>query len=231
MNVIFTITHLLIEKNDFEKCNIIELGDVDHLALDNWFDNLVKKIPGEPVNILFPLMFGGLSSDLLGLRLALHIRTTPSPFAHANLFIYGTESLYKIRQNEFSCIFSTRGVELVDYNLHVLRQCEAKTERMLTSADLPAELGKMNLKVPTNHFDNHSIANIWGMYRILELAEMATDNIESLRRAKGQLHDIYFKWLMAKNAGEKIVNEEVIEVKKQYAQRLSGIKILGKIKL
>ena len=231
MDVIFTTPDLLIEQDDFENCKVIQLSNPDYLELDKWLDGLVKEIPGAPVNILFPLMFGGLASDLLGLRLALHIRCSPSPFAHANLFIFGTESLYKIRGHEFSNIFATRGIELVEYNHDRLQRCIAADKTLMAAEDLPTELDKMRLAVPTNHYDSHSIANIWGMYRILELAELPSSSIASLTAGKSQLHDIYFKWLIAKNAVSKVVNEEVVEVKRQYAERLTGLKIMGKIKL
>lgn len=231
MGIIFTLPDSLIDQKDFKAYSLVEIGEVDNQHLDRWMDKLVKGVDQEAVNIFLPLVFGSTGSDLLGLRLALHVRCTPSRFQQANIFIYGTESLYKIRRHEFACIFHTEGIDLIDYNFHSLKKCSDQKLQFLTLERIADELAKIHLEVPKHIYDNHSIANIWGMYRMLTIAQIDPSTIESLNTDRNQLHNIYFKWLLSKNAGAKVVNEEVVEVKKRFTERLSGLKILGKIDL
>jgi hypothetical protein len=102
---------------------------------------------------------------------------------------------------------------------------------VLNIDSLSQEMSKLKLNIPANLFDNHSIANIWGMYRLLELDGIQFENIETLKNKRNSLNNVYFKWLMAKNEAAELITEEVIKVRKTYAEQLPGPKIVGKIEL
>ncbi|WP_316832951.1 hypothetical protein [Pedobacter aquatilis] len=231
MGIIFTLPDSLIAQADFKEYLFVEIEEVDHQHLDQWMDKMIKRLDKDAVNIFLPLVFGSTGTDLLGLRLAMHIRCTSSPFQCANIFIYGTESLNKIREHEFACLFQTAGTALIDYNFHTLKKFAQQVSPTISRDQLAMVMGKIHLEVPKNYYDSHSIANIWGMHRLLELAQIAPSSVASLNSKKNQLYNIYFKWLLVKNSDSKIINDEVVEVKKQYAQRLSGLKIIRKIDL
>jgi hypothetical protein len=226
MGVIYTISDSLIDQKDFPEYTLVEIGDVDHENLDRWMHHLIQDLNVQAINIFLPLVFGSTGSDLLGLRLALHIRTTQSSFQNANIFIYGTESLYKIRQYEFACIFKTKGIALIDYNFHKLKENSTTGQSLLNLGEIASEMGKIHLEVPRNYFDNHSIANIWGMYRMLEMAQIDYTSINSMNSEKNQLHNIYFKWLLAKNLNLPIVKDEILTVTKQSTKSLSELKTM-----
>ncbi|MFZ4412018.1 MAG: hypothetical protein ACOYOV_02960 [Bacteroidales bacterium] len=231
IGLIYKNKESLVQLKDFSDYKIIDLDKIDYESLDDWMHNLVIDIEDLQNNIFIPLSFGSILSDFLGLRLALHIRTSATNNQCSNLFLYGTESMESIIQNDFSLILRTKGVFLIDYNLIELKHFAAIKDIILNKIDLKGELGKIHLKVPANLYDNHSVANIWGMYRLLELEEIDPMTINSIVTQKNKLNSIYFKWLLAKNKTEELVTEEVKEIKRNYSVQLPGINIKGKIDL
>lgn len=223
--------------NSFDFSNIIIkdiLVDVD-TSIDCWMDNFVKQNLQieEYTNILIPLSFGNILSDFLGLRLALHIRTTVTINQQKNIFIYGTESISSLMYHDFFSILKTKGISLVDYNLADLKNRLKTEEVVLKLDDIPKELEKVELKIPDHMIDSHSVANIWGMYRLLELAALNFNDNEIFNK-EDQLN-IYFKYLNCKNhqliAHDKEV-KEINEVHKiQFEDLRNKIKNAQKIDL
>jgi hypothetical protein len=229
--LIFKNKKSLIYEKDFPGYDIISLDNMDYQELDDWMHNLVLGVIGQKKNIFIPLSFGAIMSDFLGLRLAMHIRTTLTGCQLSNIFLYGTEAFASVMDDDFSLILRTTSVFLIDYNLSTMQLHAGKFNPILNKSDLIAELDKIQLKVPTNLYDRHSVANIWGMYRLLELEGIAPSEIKSLVSQKNKLNNIYFKWLTAKNMRIELVNEEVMGAKESYANKLAGLKIIGKIDL
>jgi len=208
--IIFIDNGSLINKFDFPEYEIFPLDFFGNRELDEWMNNLVFGIPSKGVNIFIPLSIGLSLSDFLGLRLAIHIRTTPTPNQLSNIFIY---------------------VSLIDNNLHTLMKHSLVEARALNQVELISELGKIQLKIPADLYDSHSVGNTWGMYRMLEIEGIAPVKIKSLSIRKNKLNNIYFKWLIAINATKELKNEEVTEVKRAYSAKLPGLTILRKIDL
>lgn len=229
--IIFIDNGSLINKFDFPEYEIFPLDFFGNRELDEWMNNLVFGIPSKGVNIFIPLSIGLSLSDFLGLRLAIHIRTTPTPNQLSNIFIYGTESLVSIISDDYSLILRTKGVSLIDNNLHTLMKHSLVEARALNQVELISELGKIQLKIPADLYDSHSVGNTWGMYRMLEIEGIAPVKIKSLSIRKNKLNNIYFKWLIAINATKELKNEEVTEVKRAYSAKLPGLTILRKIDL
>lgn len=166
-------------------------------------------------NIFVPLSPNYAISDFMGLLVAMHIRCSPSKCQNANIFIYGFSDHKDLLKNQFFDILKTAGVYLIDYSLQEIVRY-ARTEKVaLKMEDLPAELNKINLKVPANFYDNHSIANVWGMHRLLEIEGVDKNEIEGLK-GNELMDTIYFKWLAAKNMLSEEIVEDAIEETKKY---------------
>ena len=214
----------IISPFDFEssECNIL-LYD-KNINIDIEFDRLVNFFLSETEfkNIIIPLCFGDVLSDYLGLRLATHIRTTMTLNQNKNIFIYSFEGVGNLIENDFFLILKTKGVSLIDYNLFDIQKAAEVDKNYLEKSDLPNEIVKINLTIPTNHFDNHSIANLWGAFRLIEIAEININQITTLN--PDDLKNIYFKWLQTKNHKSEIKNELVEEVNKEYSNELQALK-------
>jgi hypothetical protein len=229
--IIFKTKKSLIELGNFPGYQLKIIDDIVYHELDEWMNDIVKSIENSCVNIFIPLCFGSILSDYLGLRLAVHFRTSMTKNILSNIYLYGTESIETVLSNEYSLIFKTKGVFLIDYNLSVLQKYAETKDVILDKSELINELDKLQLKVPGNLYDNHSVANIWGMYRLLELEGINPTLIKSLSIKKNNLNNIYLKWLLAKNSNLKLITSEVQTVRAEYHERLAGPKILGKIDL
>jgi len=234
-NIIFLSKYYASCPAEIENATICEDLKIAELSeLDDWINNLIDRVLSDHLykNIFLPLSFGQSIVDFLGLRFALHIRTQKKCKNQcSNIFIYGTENLDNLINNEFFDIFKTKGIRLIDYSKSSFISVSKINDLVLNIDSLSQEMSKLKLNIPANLFDNHSIANIWGMYRLLELDGIQFENIETLKNIRNSLNNVYFKWLMAKNEAAELITEEVKIVRKTYAEQLPGPKIVGKIEL
>jgi hypothetical protein len=233
-SIVFTSPQYEISQTDFAESRVSHLENVDSLNIDDWItQTITDKLDKDPyTNIIIPLSFGQSAIEFLGLRFAMHIRTQiDCKNQCANIFIYGTEPIVSLIDHDLFSIMTTKGVKLIDYNLFQIKEYAQTTKKILTNEQLPFELRKIHLSVPTNLYDNHSIANIWGMYRLLELDGINYDQVDSLKTKKNSLNNLYFKWLLAQHEDEKLVTEEVKASRYKYIQQSPELKILGKIDL
>lgn len=180
-------------------------------------------------NIFIPLCFGPVLSDFNGLRLALHIRTTSTLNQYANIFIYGTVDHSFLLQNEYFDVLKTKNVRLIDYKRSCFKDALFLNLSQFKLDELAGEMERITLNPPGNYFDKHSIANVWGVYQLARNANIKIEEVTGFESEK--LNDIYFKWLITKNnLGLSISEEQKIEQLK-YAEKLQGVKVLGKIDL
>ena len=214
----------IISPYDFESSVCVNLQYDKNINIDIEFDRLVNVLFSETEykNIIIPLCFGDVLSDYLGLRLAIHIRTTLTINQNKNIFIYGYEGICNLIENDFFLILKTKGIALIDYNLFDIQKASEIDINSLDRSDLSNEMAKINLNIPTNHFDNHSIANLWGAFRLIEIAEIDINQIETLN--PDDLKNIYFKWLQTKNHKPEIKNELVEEINKEYSNEFQALK-------
>ena len=127
--------------------------------------------------------------------------------------------------NEYFDILKTKNVYLIDYSDASIKKAINTTTTNLSIEELPQELLKVNLKIPSNYGSNHSIANEWGAYRLMQVNDIP-DNKKMFDKFDSNL---YYKWL---NTIHQISNESKEEVKKKsYAPKLKGPTVLGKIDL
>lgn len=223
-SLILHSNHSMISPFDF-KSSICESIIYDkNTNIDLEFDRLVNLYLNQKEyrNLIIPLCFGDILSDYLGLRLALHIRTTSNVNQNKNIYIYGFEGINKLINNEFFSILKTKGTYLINYSLLDIKQATESDISELNINDLSNEISKINLSVPLNYFDNHSIANLWGAFRLAKSANIDVKLINSLN--PDDLKNIYFKWLQTKNDNIEIKNDEFAKISKKYSEEFQIIK-------
>lgn len=231
----FTKRYSQINKNVLSKNLNIQVEKVfndKEVTLEQWIENkfLSKLREYQFTNIFIPLSPNFAISDFIGLLIAMHIRCTQTLNQNTNIFIYGVNDYGRILNNEFFDILKTKGVSLIDYSLNEIVK-NGKQERIhLPKEKIKEEVSKINLKVPKNLYDNHSVANIWGMHRLLEIEGIEKDQIPDLK-GNSLLNTIYFKWLVAKNKISVKVIEEAKKETIREKNKLPGPKKRGKINL
>lgn len=232
-NLIFRTTDSIISSGDYPNTSVENINIENHIDIDDWMHHEIEIINTKGVfcNIFIPLCFGTYYTEFLGLRFAHHIRTTKGNNQIANIYLYGTEFIDSLISHEFFSILQTKGVHLIDNNLFTIKRYIAVTHLILNKSDLVTELNKIQLALPNNLNDNHSVANIWGMYRLLELEGIDQEAISILKTRKNSLNNIYFKWLIAKNATGTLIDQNVKEIRQLYSDSLAGIKVVRKIDL
>jgi hypothetical protein len=180
-------------------------------------------------NIFIPLCFGPTLSDFNGLRLATLIRCTKTINQLSNIFIYAFVSMEYFHTNSYFNILKTKNVHLIDYKRIAFKESIERELKPLTKEELPQELNKLNLEVPKDYFDNHSIANEYGIYQLAYNAGIDIKEITDFDAEK--LNSIYFKWLVAKNGLTEDLPEDIQEENKKFRLKLKGLTIKGKIDL
>ncbi|MFV0230111.1 hypothetical protein OBJ94_06760 [Empedobacter falsenii] len=186
------------------------------------FSNLNKE---EYKTIYLPISLGSVLSDFNGLRLATHIRCTSTLNQLTPIVIYSNIDLSYLLGNEYFNILNTKNIFFVNYMIDSFDL----NIKPFTIEDLTSEIAKIKLEVPKDYYDNHSIANEWGIYQLARNANIPINNVEGFDQKK--LETIYFKWLITKNNLLKPIEEEVKVEQKIYTDKLSGLKVKGKIDL
>ena len=110
---------------------------------DKDLDNYVKEwfTESEYKALYIPLCFGKILSDYNGLRLAIHIRCTPSINQNKPIYIYSPVHTSFLVRSQYFDILKTRGVKLI--NMHPEKIIESLGSiNPLTENDIKHEMGK-----------------------------------------------------------------------------------------
>lgn len=169
--------------------------DLDELV-HQWFDETHYDA------IYIPLSFGNILSDFIGLRLAMHIRLTPTINDKTPIFIYGVATYEEIIQHECLDILKTSSVHLIGCdNESFLKslQVERREEDI-------SYINKIHLNLPSNLGDNHSVANKWAISRWTEMINL--NRTISIEQPHDLIKSLYFKYLVAKYRGNDSIKEE-----------------------
>lgn len=161
---------------------------------DKDLDNYVKEwfTESEYKALYIPLCFGKILSDYNGLRLAIHIRCTPSINQNKPIYIYSPVPTSFLVRSQYFDILKTRGVKLI--NMHPKKIIESLGSiNPLTENDIKHEMGKIQLPVPQNYEDSHSIANEWAIYRWANATDSEDSAIEKITNTIKS--NLYFKHL------------------------------------
>lgn len=180
-------------------------------------------------NIFIPLCFGGTLSDYNGLKLACHIRCTPTKNQTTTIYIYSFVGIEYLIHNEFFNILSTKNVKLIPFSKYsIFESSQMKLEKLMID-ELPYELNKLKIEIPKNYYDNHAIANEWGIYQMARNSGLEIEEIEGFNISK--LSSLYFKWLIAKNELFKKSPDDQTKKLREYTIKISGPNFIGKIDL
>jgi len=231
--IFFDVTTKLINPKDevFIDKKLVEIfidydKSIDEVLTNIINDNLVIE---EYTNIILPACFGKVLADFLGLRFSAHIRCTPGINQHKNIFLYSFNGLKDYFSSESFSILKTEGVFLIDYDVNTIINKSLNKIEYLSKEKIINEVKKINLQIPLNYEDDHSIANEWGIYQTARNADVDIEEIEGIDFNK--FKSLYFKWLIFKNELNESISEEQKTVQIRYADRLKGPTILGNIDL
>lgn len=197
--------------------------DILSQKVEEWLDKEIFD------NILIPLCFGPTLSDFNGLRLATHIRCTKTKNQVTPIFVYGFLELGDLLGDRYFNILKTKNVKLIKFSKKAMKEALDNNVENLTKEELPTEISKLKLDLPKSYYDNHSIANEWGVYQMARNADINLSEIKSFD--KNKINSLFFKWLRTKNDLDRELDVEQKTEQRKYAKRLRGIKEVGKIDL
>lgn len=180
-------------------------------------------------NIFIPLCFGNTLSDYNGLRLACHIRCTPSKNQTTRIFMYGVVGADYLLCHDYFNILKTKNTFLIPFSKKAIGESALKPQQSFSNEELPGEIAKLKLDVPQSYYDNHAIANEWGIYQMARNANYDIKEIEGFDVEK--INSLYFKWLITKNNLNEPIPKEQKQQQREYLVKIEGPKILGKIEL
>lgn len=186
----------LIEQNlegfiDYQTLYLNSDFDISDAFLSDVVKDIINFV--EYKNIFIPLCFGPIMSDFNGLRLATHIRCMPGVNQTKNIYIFSFVDINLLLNHECFDILKTKGVNLINYNFHEIQALVSNSITELVIEELKIEIQKLNLKIPTNYEDNHSIANEWAILRWSEAINANDDCIDKIKNI--QESNLYFKYL------------------------------------
>jgi CheY-like chemotaxis protein len=145
-------------------------------------------------NIFLPLCFGQTLSDYNGLRLATHIRCTPTKNQLKRIFIYGFVGLDYLLEQEYFNILKTKNIQLVSYSKKAFGTAANTYLDSFKPEELPKEIKKLKLNPPLNYSDSHSIANEWAIHQWAKT--IGCDESEELKKVfQNVQYNLYFKYL------------------------------------
>jgi hypothetical protein len=175
--------------------------------------------------IFIPICFGNSLSDFNGLRLATHIRCTPTKNQLTKIFIYGSVGMECLINHTYFDILKTENIELIKYSKENFREATQNDAPEIMITNLPMEMSKLNISIPKNYDDNHSIANEFGIYQLAYNAGIDIKEVSEFDSEK--LESLYFKWLVAKNGLLEELPESQKDENKTYRHKLRGLKVVG----
>jgi CheY-like chemotaxis protein len=144
-------------------------------------------------NLFIPLCFGPSLSDYNGLRLATHIRCTTTKNQLKPIFIYSFVDYSFLIENEYFDVLKTKNVFLIEYSKSAFKDALDMNISPLTIEENPKQIRKINLNVPKDIGDNHSIANQWAIYRWSQTINAYDENIDKIIDLQNS--NLYFKYL------------------------------------
>jgi CheY-like chemotaxis protein len=188
-------------------------NDINSKIVD-WFTN------NEYDKIFIPLCFGPTFSDYNGLRLATHIRCTSTLNQLKPIFIYGFVDHSFLIDNDYFDILKTKNIFLISYSKTSFSKALNMQVDDLTLERLPHEIKKLNLKIPNNYEDNHSIANEWAIYRWSQTIDAKDENIEKIIELQNS--NLYFKYLKTIHPIKQIdkFNTEQLKIKYEGSPKI-----------
>ncbi|MBK6354610.1 MAG: hypothetical protein IPF46_14740 [Saprospiraceae bacterium] len=145
-------------------------------------------------NIFLPLCFGQTLSDYNGLRLATHIRCTPTKNQLKRIFIYGFVGIDYLLEHEYFNILKTKNIQLVSYSKRAFGTAANNCFDTFKPDEFSKEIKKLKLDPPLNYADSHSIVNEWAIHQWAKT--IGCNETQELRKVFQNVHyNLYFKYL------------------------------------
>jgi hypothetical protein len=229
-NIIFyTDRYQAVNLIDKELANFVYLNSPITAKIDSYISERIINTELKDkhyINIYIPLSPFSAFTDFLGLRIALYIKLSDSKSKLSNIYIYGSDDAKEFINNECSGIITFQEVSLIDFSKEAINK--TLTNKISITEDVWfQQINKMNMPVPEDYFDNHSIANEWGIYQMARNANIKLEEIEGIDFNK--FNRLYFKWLIFKNNLNELIPEEQKTEQELYTKKLKGLKVLGNI--
>jgi hypothetical protein len=206
-----------------EKIYNLSLDEEFASAALEYFDKTIYQ------DIFIPLCFGKSMSDFNGLRLACHLRFTQVKNQFTRVFIYGPVGKEFLIENECFDILKTRNTYLIPISKSAIYDATCKLRINYGIEELKEDVSLVRFNLPSHYYDNHAVANEWGIYQMARNAGIDINEIAGFDCKK--LLNLYFKWLIVKNGLNEPLSTEQEKAQVKYAKKLNGLKILGKIDL
>lgn len=229
-NIIFYTDRYLGVEHFKESQNVyLRKINAKNTNIDNFInENIIKELEEKEFNNIFiPLSPIFSFSDYLGLHTALMIKVSNTKNKLANIFIYGTELYGDVFKNKYFQVTQFKEINLIDYSKNSIEQ-HFSDKRSCTEEEWFQQVNQINISVPSHYYDNHSIANEWGIYQIVRNAGLNIEEITDFDKDK--FNSLYFKWLIAKNRLFESIPEIQKQKQKEYRAKVeNNTKIVGYI--
>lgn len=181
-------SNVTIEDSFDFSCDDSSLCDVIEDKMGN------KKFDG----VFVPLCFSETLSDFLGLRFAMLIRLSNTPNRLTPIVIYGEVACFDLLHNDCFDILKMPGIFYVGYRYKEILDVASRL-RGISDDEYANGIRNLQLSIPTNIGDNHSVSNQWAIYRWAEMFDWNDCAPEILN--KSFLDSLYFKYLYARFGG------------------------------
>jgi hypothetical protein len=218
----------LIEDENFKIVNIHPplTAELDLFISNEIIDKELDKIKFK--NIYIPLSPFSSFTDYLGLHIAIYIKLSKSKNKLSNIYIYGCDDVQNIIKNNYVEVLKFKEVTLIDFSKESIL-ITSTYDLNITEDIWFKQINNIQIPIPEDYIDNHSIANEWGIYQLARNADIDIKEIDGIDLEK--LNKLYFKWLIFKNKLNEPISEEQKVEQKRYAEKLKGPTILGNIDL
>lgn len=173
----------------------------DYFPDDNFSDTELNEIVNswfgtEKYDVIYiPLCFGNTLSDFLGLRLAMHIVFSKTMNNHSQIYIYGETIVDEILNHECFDVLKIKSVKIAKSDAVSLKKSFENIPQ-LTDEEINHSINNINLSIPWNLGDNHSVANVWAIYRWCEMLNWEGNTPDIL--VSEPQNSLYFKYLCTK---------------------------------
>lgn len=167
----------------------------DYDCSDKGMIFLIKEISNSQYDAIYiPLCMGETLSDYLGLRLAMLLRLMDTGNKFAHIFIYGIVRPLSFFKYECSEVLKMPGVHYILSDGTSIKN-SIRYIRRINNEEYRLGLKLINLNVPTNIGDTHSVANMWGIYR---WSEALMDSDDAIKKNNEEVYySLYFRYLAA----------------------------------
>lgn len=186
-------------------------NDISDIELDVFVNKWLNKKKYDIIYI--PLCFGNIYSDYLGLRLAMHIRLTLTVNQNSLICIYGVSSYEDVFNNECFDVLKLSGIYLIGAdNDYLIKSARYEAN----CVDIAKEIELINVPIPSNIGDNHSLANRWAIFRWHNMLKWKFNTpqipIQDLDKS------LYFKYLVSKYGKRNKFKDD-----HKYSAKIDGI--------